>query len=506
MDAAAVSSGYTTDIVYPSAFGVFQAPIHLAYAASLGGRAAPRLDGAAFTYCDLGTGAGLTLCVLADCYPEAQFHGVDINPEHVRRGRALAEAAGLSNVTFHEAGFADLGRLSLPALDFVAMGGVYSWIAPELRAACLSFARDRLTERGAVFVHYGALPGNSQIDALYALLRETAAGIEGDSLTRFAEACRIVEGLRAAKARFFQYNPFAAAWMDQVAGQDPRAMAHEVLNAQRASLWAADVAAEARAAGLSYVANAQLELNDLGLCAPPDMREALARLAPAAREMALDTLRNANSRMDVLMRADAPAEAAPPSLWLDRMTRGPLAAERQALGRRARLDLSDPLYADILAETEHGAARLPQLLAAPGLEGREGLRLAVERLIALKLVNVLRRPYAPVRPGAGDLSMPSRLNRLVLEGQVEAAGALPFASPVAGTQVLLPLEDRLALLAMLGGDLSAAWERLRASGRTLKHEGKAVASAADLAAAAQARAAAIGEPMTTQLQGLGVLA
>src|SRR6201995_6109946 len=115
MDVAAASSDYTTDIVYPSAFGVFQAPVHMAYAASLGRRAAPRVDGTAFTYCDLGTGAGLTMCVLADCYPEAQFHGVDLNPEHVRRGRALAQQAGLANVTFHEAGFAELRRLPLPA-------------------------------------------------------------------------------------------------------------------------------------------------------------------------------------------------------------------------------------------------------------------------------------------------------------------------------------------------------------------------------------------------------
>src|ERR1700754_5189209 len=140
MDVAAASSDYTTDIVYPSAFGVFQERVHMAYAASLGRRAAPRVDGAPFTYCDLGAGAGLTLCVLADCYPEAEFHGVDLNPEHVRRGRALAPQAALSNVTFHEASFADLGRLAPPVFDFIAMGGVYSWIAPELRAACLTFA------------------------------------------------------------------------------------------------------------------------------------------------------------------------------------------------------------------------------------------------------------------------------------------------------------------------------------------------------------------------------
>jgi cyclopropane fatty-acyl-phospholipid synthase-like methyltransferase len=506
MDAAAASSDYTTDIVYPSAFGVFQAPVHLAYAAGLGGRAAPWVDGTPFTYCDLGTGAGLTLCVLADCYPEAQFHGIDLNPEHIQRGSALARAAGLANVTFHQASFADLEQLALPAFDFVAMAGVYSWIAPELRGACLSFARSRLTERGTVFVHYGALPGNSQIDALYALLRDIAAGVEGDSLTRFAEACRVVGALRAAKARFFQYNPFAAAWMEQIANQDPRAMAHEVLNAQRASLWASDVAHEARAAGLAYVANAQLELNDLGLCAPPEMRETLAGLGAAAREMALDTLRNVNSRMDVLMRADAPAETEPPPLWLDRLTRGPLEAERQALSQRARLDLGDPLFADILAQTDQGAVRMADLLDRPHLKGRPGLRQGIERLVALKLMNVLRRPYATTETETGGMSMPSKLNRLILEGQVEAAGALPLASPVAGTQLLMPMEDRIALLSMMGGDLELAWRRLSVKGDRIRYAGQIVRSTAELKSAAQTRAASMGAAIISQLQHLGVLA
>ncbi|MCW5759301.1 MAG: methyltransferase domain-containing protein [Phenylobacterium sp.] len=119
---AELASDYTTDVIYPSAFGAFQSPAHLVQAAWTGGRAAPRVD-RPFTYADLGSGVGLTLCVLADCYPDAEFHGVDINPEHIRRSRDLAARAGLANVTFHEASFADLGRLPIPRLDFAGLSG-----------------------------------------------------------------------------------------------------------------------------------------------------------------------------------------------------------------------------------------------------------------------------------------------------------------------------------------------------------------------------------------------
>jgi cyclopropane fatty-acyl-phospholipid synthase-like methyltransferase len=495
---------YTTDVVYPSAFGVFQAPVHLAYAATLGRRGAPALDGAPFTYCDLGCGAGLTVCVLADCYPEAEFHGVDINREHLAQGRALADAAGLANVRFHEASFADLGSLPLPPFDFIAMGGVYSWIPAQLRAANLAFAQQALTECGEVFLHYGALPGNAQLDALYALMRQLAATADGDSLARFGLATRRITQMRQAGAHFFRANPLAAAWLDQLSGQDPRAMAHEVLNAQRASLWVADVAAEAAAAGLEPLVNAQLELNDLGLTAPEALRSELATLDFVTRETVLDALRNTNSRMDVLMRPGAPKETTPPPLWLDRLTRGPLREERRELSRRARLDLTGQAYDVLLAQIDGRARSLPDLLAAPAVRAIPDARQALERLVALKLVNVLRRPYAPPADRGGTVV--SRLNRILLEEKVSAAGALPLASPVAGTQVLLPLEDRLALRAQLGDDLAEVWRASQAAGRGLRMGGRPIPSAEALREIAARRAAEVGEEMSAQLGRLGIMA
>ena len=264
-------SSYTTDVAYPSAFGAFQAPIHLAQAAWGAGRGGPALD-RPFAYADLGCGAGLTLCVLADCYPDSEFHGVDLNPAHVAQARALAKAAGLSNVVVHEASFADRPKLKTPTLSFAGLSGVYSWLPSGLRRACLDFLGERLAPDGAVFLHYAALPGNAQVDALYSLIREVAREAPGDSVDRFRHACGVVGRLRAAGARFFRINPPADAWFAQLAGHDPRGMAHEVLNAQSVSLSARDAEDEARAGGLAFVANAQLELNDLALTAPDALR------------------------------------------------------------------------------------------------------------------------------------------------------------------------------------------------------------------------------------------
>ena len=499
---------YTVDVVYPSSYGVYQSPIHLAYLAATSGRCGPALN-APFTYVDLGCGAGLTICMLADCYPQARFHGVDINPQHIALGRDLARRSGLQNVEFHEASFADMAGLGLPPADFVGIGGIYSWLPASLRAACIQFVGESLADDGVLFLHYGALPGNAQIDALYAVLRQAAGDAEGDSLARFAHALRVVGAAAAAGARFFRLNPIAKAWITHVGREDPRGMAHEVLNAQRASLSVSEVAEELGTQGLCFVANAQCELNYLDLVAPDDLREDLGAATRLTREALLDLLRNTSSRMDVIMRRTAPSCGAGrfDALVFDRLNRGPLAKPRAELARRTGVPFDGPVYTSILAVVDGRPATGAQIGADPLCRphGQAAVDAAIERLTAVKLLNVLRRPYLPC--GASDAAprLASRLNELVLEERIESRGALPFASPVAGTQLLLPLEDRLALLSMVGGDMQAAWRRISEAGGRVTRRGAPIKDAHALAEVAAERAERTGGDIRSVLTRLGVL-
>lgn len=503
----AQAQDYTTDVVFPSAFGVFQSPVHLAYAAWLGGRQTFDIR-FPFAYADLGCGGGLTLCVLAACYPHGDFHGVDINPEHIAQGRALAADAGLDNVTFHNLSFADLSKAPMPArFDTIAMSGIYSWLSPTLRRACLDFANARLSDDGVVFLHYSALPGNAQIDALYALLIELSKGIDGDTVTRFRTACEKASKLRSARGLFFRQNPLAAAWLDQTARTDQRQMAHEVLNSHWGSLSIRNVADEAAAAGLCFVANAHLELNDIELAAPAGSREVLAGLKPVAREMALDAMRSAIARIDVFMRDrdDNAGSVDPPDLWVDRLTNGPLQAERAQLAQRAGVDLSDPVYDVILAAIDGRAQCLRDLLASSDAPDAKARELALKRMIALKLAHLQLEPFprgVPEHPPR----LASRINSLLLTERIEVAGALPLASSVAGTQVLLPPEDRLALLALVGGDFERAWVRIKKAGQNVRLGERQVSDAHTLAEIATARGEALRGPIVERLFRLGVLA
>ena len=52
---------------------------------------------------DLGCGAGVALLEIAKAYPQSELHGYDISQHALERAAANKSAAGVSNVTFHDA-------------------------------------------------------------------------------------------------------------------------------------------------------------------------------------------------------------------------------------------------------------------------------------------------------------------------------------------------------------------------------------------------------------------
>ncbi len=71
--------------------------------------ALPMLDGTVATLeaggvaADIGCGTGIALITLAKAFPRSRFHGYDISALALERARADAAAAGLANLTFHNA-------------------------------------------------------------------------------------------------------------------------------------------------------------------------------------------------------------------------------------------------------------------------------------------------------------------------------------------------------------------------------------------------------------------
>ena len=252
----AQSADYSVDLVYPSSFILGQTPLQMQWAAVAAGATAGPLT-RPFNYCDLGCGDGSTLCLLAACYPEAFFVGVDVNPTHIELARNRAARARIGNVRFVLASFGGLEAVDLPDLDYVAAYGVYSWLSAGLQDALGAFARRRLRPGGLLALHYSSLPGSAVRDPLSFLIKTLADAAEGSSGERFASGLAALRKL-GPFAGFFQQNPEAQALLRSIDSAPPAYVAHDILNRRLHSFYGHEIRARFAALEFSFLGSAHV--------------------------------------------------------------------------------------------------------------------------------------------------------------------------------------------------------------------------------------------------------
>ena len=220
------SSGYLVDAAYPDHFYRELSPVWIAYVAALGSTSSPDLT-KPFSYLELGCGLGSSLVVNAAAYPQATFHGCDLNPEHIAGARRHAEVLGLRNVTFHELAFAALLEQPLPRFDFIVIHGVYSWVDDDVRASIRHVLEVLLVEGGLAYVSYNCLPGWANEAPLRKLIVELARPAEGDSVARARVALAALQPLSVSTLRYFKANPSAVTAVDAYAKRPASYVAHD---------------------------------------------------------------------------------------------------------------------------------------------------------------------------------------------------------------------------------------------------------------------------------------
>ncbi|MGC6499970.1 MAG: class I SAM-dependent methyltransferase [Henriciella sp.] len=456
-----MDSSYTQDVEFNSAFGVLQTPVHMLTACLVAGKPAPGIE-RPFRFLDLACGNGLTLALLADAYPHAEFVGVDINPAHIEDAKERASAAGISNLTFFEGDLLSLKANSFGPVDYAAVGGIYSWLDTERRRATRQFLGSVLAPGGVVYIDYSAQPGMAQNAALYNLLQRFAANIEGSSAEKLVGAARMADDARKKGARFFAINQHAHGRLEAILKNRPEDEAHEVLNLQGHGFWSADVIEEMHESGLEFTADIGLHHNVPSLSGFPQRH---AGQSVATHQTLFDLHRNVPHRRELYTRgtSDAPFDL------LHELESLPLFYVRASLSAEKREDLNKRFKASELSghDAEHfveavlGSDEFLELFGALRQEGWTDDKIArfVRIYLALRMISVAIARTGPQNP-SGKLVMTSSLNRRILTEDIGERHVRPFSSPVVGTRVLLPMKDRLYLWSLLGLDLRDAWDRL----------------------------------------------
>jgi SAM-dependent methyltransferase len=450
-----MADSYLIDTPYTWGYYAELNPVYLNYVCLLNGFAPRPLD-QAFTYCDLGCGNGVTVTALAQLFPHASFIAVDFNEEHVKNGAALAAGAKLTNIKFIHADFGDLDRHELPDFDFVVQHGVYSWIDPETRDRVRQFLSKKVKPGGIVYVSYDAMPGWASIAPLREMMVQHTRAIVADSATKASAGLDFVKYLRDHKAGFFEDNPPLKAFVDEIAAQDIRYVAHEFFGAAIKPYYFREVAGEMRSAGLQYAGSAVLNLNFVDLAAPADFRTLLTK-SPSRLEYESigDFVRNQRFRKDVFVNGGPSLKESDQSAALAEIPFGTL-VDADSFKRVARFGDIELKYIaevfELVIERTSTGAKTPKALAADGELKRYGLDLILDAIRFLsaggQLVPFLRPTNAP---DTAALSAPryefaAPFNISVLKARLLRQPAIGLVGTGAGIGVEVAMADALFAL------------------------------------------------------------
>ncbi len=509
--------GYVTDVVYTSSFYRETTPAWLAMSSLLLGHRPPDLA-QPFAYADLGCGNGVSALIVAATSPKAEVHAFDFNPAHIEFGRDLAARAGLTNIHFHEASFAQIAAMSadsLPAFDFIVSHGVWSWISPENRRALTDIVGQRLRAGGLAYLSYNVTTGWASMVPLRALMRMMAeASPERTDLTVPA-LWTMLDRLKEGNAAFFAAHPALESRLETLRKQDPRYIAHELLNADWHPVMFADVADAMASVKCRYIGSATLAENIDAVSVRPGLQPLLAE---AHDQRLRETLRDFGSaqgfRRDLYRRGTPPLPMSEHMRLIENVvlhwTGQPTAGDVVFATPLGDMTGNADAYRPLLNALEAGPLPIAQAATIAPFSSRPPVELL--QAVALLISGGYAHPGLPDGGSAEARRAAAALNRAVADANAGGSDMARLTSPVLGTALGVDVTETMVVGALLGGQtedvdaLTATLEaQLRRGGRSIQKDGQPVTDPTEATAIAKSLVRHVVEKRAPLLRQLGVL-
>lgn len=173
------------------------------------------------TYCELGSGQGVTANLLAAANPEMEIYATDFNPKHAYNAQELARVSQLSNVHFFDNSFAEFeARNDLPQFNVIALHGIYTWVSQEHQQTIIRFIEKRLKPGGLVYISYNCLPGWAGISPIRHLIQMHAERAIGSLPEKIDAAMAFIERFQETDARYFKSVPSAKERFERIKGDE----------------------------------------------------------------------------------------------------------------------------------------------------------------------------------------------------------------------------------------------------------------------------------------------
>ncbi|ACB33335.1 Methyltransferase type 11 [Leptothrix cholodnii SP-6] len=507
------SEGYVADIDYTASYFGELNPLRAQLAFLNAGLAFPAVRNAF----EMAFGHGISVNIHAAASPTRWF-GNDFAPAQAAYAQELAQAAG-SNAQLTEESFAELlERPDLPAFDFIALHGIWSWVSDTNRTLIVDFIRRKLAPGGVVYVSYNTLPGWAHIAPMRQLIKEHAHTMRSPgegTVKRVQGALEFAEQFLGLPSQYKRATPQAAEWLAELKTKDPVYVAHEYFNDHWKPMYFSDVVRDLAPAKLSFACSATLLEQVYPLNLNAEQMAMLAGIGDAHyRESMLDFIVNQQFRRDYWVKGARRLSAIE---QLEAMRRLRLVlltpAERVPLkvsGRLGTAALSEAIYRPLLAAlADHKPKSIGAIEAALAPQGVD-LPKIIQAVVVLTHENHLA-------PAQDDSSITAsrktsdRLNAHLLQLARSNRPITCLASAVTGGGVRVPWHIQLFLLARSKGlKQPAEWaqfasEQWTALGHQMVKDGKTIESAQATLAELKAMAAGFSEHGIAPLKALQIV-
>jgi len=362
------SSGYVADVPYLEGFYVQQAPARMALTCMLVGVAAempaPTDDAC---YIELGCGVGIGALMTAVANPGWKVVAIDYNPAHIATGVSLARAARVDNIEFLEADVSQLDPSALPTADFITLHGLWSWVAPEVRAGVVRLLAAKTRPGAIVHVSYNSLPGWQAAIGVQRMIYEAGMRAPGRSDKRVEAGIELCRELRGLGAHYLVEGRIIKQVLDKEEDVPTEYLTHEYMNRYWRPEFHADVASALSEAKLDWVGSANPLENFPALMMTAEQRKVMDRYSdPIMQELIKDICLQRGLRHDIYVRGARRVGVAQREAALSRLTLMPTVCpaelETTLEVPAGKAEMSEPLK-KLMAAALQGPATVGELLA-----------------------------------------------------------------------------------------------------------------------------------------------
>ena len=114
---------------------------------------------------ELGSSFGGNIITQALYNPEAEFVGIDLTAEQVKKGNEVIKKIGLKNIKLIEKNILDINE-DFGKFDYIIVHGVFSWVPKEVQDKIIKICNENLTEEGIAYISYNTYPGWKEPDKI----------------------------------------------------------------------------------------------------------------------------------------------------------------------------------------------------------------------------------------------------------------------------------------------------------------------------------------------------